>query len=133
MPTPEWYSKKSMINLRGGLLDDKVIFCFLKLLCNKVHDFRCDVVDPLHFSQYLNCSGDTSRIHRHISNTADLCDSNLVFFPLNKDLHWSLITADFTQYPTVQLFHEDPLHNYHHKKSTHFLVIVKRLLIEHWQ
>ena len=133
MPTPEWFSKKPMINLRGGQLDDKVILCFLKLLCNQTQNIKCAVVDHIHFSQYLNCSGDTSTIHRHISNTTDLCDSNLVFFPLNLHLHWSLITADFTQYPNVTIFHEDPLNNYNHKKSTHFLVIVKRLIIEQWQ
>jgi hypothetical protein len=91
------------------------------------------VVNPLHFSRFLECSSDSALIHQHISNVSDMCECDLVFFPLNKHLHWSLITADLTQYPAVTLLHEDPLHNYHHKKSTHFLAVVKQLLIEHWQ
>ncbi len=89
------------------------------------------VVDPLHFSRFLECSSDTALIHRHISNVSDLCECDIVFFQLNKHLHWSLITADLTQYPTVTLLHEDPLNKYHHKKSTHVLAVVKELLIEH--
>ena len=115
------------------MLDDTVIFSFLRTLCNNLRDKRYSVIDPLHLSQFLDCSSDASQIHRHISNVSDLCDCDIALFPLNKNLHWSLITADLTQYPTVTLLHEDPLNNYHHKKSTHFLAIVKQLLIEHWR
>ena len=131
--TPKWYFKRSLINLRGGMLDDTVIFSFLRRLCNNLGDKKYSVIDPMHFSQFLECSSDTSHIHRHISNVSDLCDCDIVFFPLNKNFHWSLITADLTQYPAVTLLHEDPLNNYHHKKSTHFLAMVKQLLVEHWR
>jgi hypothetical protein len=53
--------------------------------------------------------------------------------PLNKHQPWSLITVNLTQYPAVTFLHEDLLHKYHHKISTHFLAAVKQLLIEHWR
>ena len=97
-----------MISLRGGMLDDNVIYHFLRLLCDQVKDFKCSTVDPLHLTEYFNCSCDIANIHRHIHICSDLCDSDYVTIPLNRDLHWSLITADFTKYPIVTLFHVAP-------------------------
>ena len=85
LSTPDWCFEKSMINLRGGMLDDTVIF-----ICNNLHDRK--------YSRFLECSSDTALIHRHICNVSDLCKCDIVFFPLSKHLHWSLITADLTPY-----------------------------------
>ena len=36
-----------MISLRGGMLDDKVIYYYLGLLCLNVSDIKCTTTDPL--------------------------------------------------------------------------------------
>ena len=133
LQTPIWYNKKQMISLRGGMLDDKVIHYFLKLLCDQVKNLKFSTVDPLHITEYFNSSDDAARIHRHIYRCSDLCDSDFVIFPFNRDLHWSLITADFTTYPIVTLYHEDPLHAHHNQKTTHLLASIKHMIIAHWQ
>ena len=98
MPTPIWFAKKQMISLRGGMLDDKVIHYYLDLLCANVSDVKCSTTDPLHISEYLRGGCDIATIHRRIYRGTDICDSDLVFVPINKDMHWSIITADFTKY-----------------------------------